>query len=107
MSEARGRTSEGGAVNRNWFVDSQSYDLSYESVEAVFDGLSPGDWVEIEECTVVRRDVWQLVPVEESGAICRCGKSEGCGDFLGAGCHAERAQPMKVDELPEGWRAGL
>ena len=42
MSEARGRTSEGGAVNRNWFVDSQNPEAGYSEIADIFDGLALG-----------------------------------------------------------------
>lgn len=104
MSEARGRTSEGGAVNRNWFVDSQNPEAGYSEIADIFDGLALGDTVEVEECAVVSSDFWQLIPVEEDGKPCRCGKTGGCGDFLGVDCHAEREMPIKLDDLPKKWR---
>ena len=91
-------------MSKNWFVDSQNPETGYAEVADIFDGLYLGDTVEVEECAVVSRDFWQLVPVEEGGRPCRCGKPKGCGDFLGVECHADRERPIKLDELPKKWR---
>lgn len=93
-------------MSKNWFVD-RSDEYGEGGHESPADALAErclGDTIQLEEWSVVDLAIWQLVPVEEDGKPCRCGKPQGCGDFLGVDCHADREQPIKLDELPEKWR---
>ena len=33
-----------------------------------------------------------------------CGRADGCADFLGVDCQADRCEAMRVQDLPEEWR---
>ena len=84
-----------------WYSDDA---CSYESARDAFTGDPPGTRFTLSECATIDVAEWQLVPVTVAGQPCPCGRADGCADFLGVDCQADRCEAMRVQNLPEEWR---
>lgn len=91
-----------------WFVDTspdlQPEECNIEQPRDAFDCAPLGSIAKLQRCAVLATEEWQLVPVTATGDLCPCGKPEGCGDFLGVACDADRDEVRLWAELPEEWR---
>lgn len=92
---------EATTPKERWFGDENG---SYETVAEALECAPLCTTIVLSEIVEIAENRWQLVPVTNKDELCPCGKPEGCGDFLGMECQADRDKPWRWGDLPKEWQ---
>lgn len=104
VARAALESAEKVAHKDRWYADEE---CSFESPDDAAESacLSLGESIVLSENVSFGEERWQMAPVTyPEGELCPCGKPEGCDDFLGMECKADRGEVRRWADLPKEWQ---